>query len=248
MKTIKKLLSISLCALLLFSGTARAAERKNWYFSSKGQNERPGLPPVDETVAKGIGKDEKVLYLTFDAGYENGNVAKIADVLAENDVTGAFFVLQHFVKAEPELVLRLKANGNLICNHTSTHPPINTLTKDEIALELNGVAEEYKTLTGEAMAPFFRPPEGAYDDASLQTVAESGYKTVFWSLAYADWDNDKQPAPDAALQKLESRVHNGAVILLHPTSATNAAILGQFITDMKEAGYRFGTLEELWDA
>lgn len=248
MKTLKKLLSLSLCFLLLLSVTVRAAERKNWYFSSKGQNDRPGLPKVDEKIAKGMGADDKVLYLTFDAGYENGNVAKIAGVLAENEVTGAFFVLKHFVEAQPELVLTLRKNGNLICNHTSTHPAICSLSAEELKAELEGVAASYKTLTGEDMAPFFRPPEGAYDDASLKTVAECGYKTVFWSLAYADWDNHKQPDPEKALQKLESRVHNGAVILLHPTSATNASILGRFISDMKDKGYRFGSLEELWAA
>ena len=226
----------------------RAAERKNWYFASKGENDRPGLPQVDETVAKGIGPDEKVLYLTFDAGYENGNVAKIARTLEENGVTGAFFVLKHFVEAEPELVLKLRNNGNLICNHTSSHPAICTLSEEKLKAELEGVAASYRALTSEDMAPFFRPPEGAYDDASLKTVAKCGYKTVFWSLAYADWDNDKQPSPEAALTKLEKRVHNGAVILLHPTSATNAEILGQFIQDMKAQGYRFGSLEELWDA
>lgn len=248
MKNKRRLLSLLLCSLLLFTQTAQAAQRKNWYFSSKGQNDRPGLPQVDEAVAKGIGPDEKVLYLTFDAGYENGNVAKVAAILAENGVTGAFFVLKHFVEKEPELVIKLRNDGNLICNHTSTHPAICSLSREQLKAELEGVAASYRALTSEDMAPFFRPPEGAYDDASLKTVSELGYKTVFWSLAYADWDNDKQPAPDTALEKLESRVHNGAVILLHPTSATNAAILARFITDMKERGYRFGSLEELWAA
>ncbi|MBP5288517.1 MAG: polysaccharide deacetylase family protein [Clostridia bacterium] len=246
MKKRTNLLSLALCLLLLAPMPAQAAARKNWYFSSKGQNERPVLPQVDENLARGIGKDEKTLYLTFDAGYENGNVSKIAEILRNNGVTGAFFVLKHFVEAEPELVTRLKEDGNLICNHTATHPPINKLSKEELKAELDGVADQYKALTGENMAPYFRPPEGAYDDSSLKAVSELGYKTVFWSLAYADWDNDKQPDPDTSLKKLESRVHNGAVILLHPTSATNAAILDRFIRDMKEKGYRFGTLEEVW--
>lgn len=244
----KTLLSLFLCLLLLFPETAQAGERMNWYFSSKGQNDRPGLPKLDENVAKGIGPDEKVLYLTFDAGYENGNVAKIAETLENKGVTGAFFVLKHFVEANPELVLSLLKNGNMICNHTSSHPAICSLTKEQLKAELEGVAASYRSLTGQELSPYFRPPEGAYDDASLAAVSELGYKTVFWSLAYADWDNDRQIDPAAALQKLESRVHNGAVILLHPTSATNAEILGQFIEDMKAQGYRFGSLEELWSA
>ena len=245
----KKILSLILgiCMLTVPFG-AHAEGRLNWYFSSRGQSERPGLPAVDESVAKGIGKDEKVLYLTFDAGYENGKVEKIADILAEQRVTGAFFVLKHFVEAEPDLVLRLRKDGNLICNHTSSHPAIPGLTRDELRAELEGVAGAYRALAGEEMAPYFRPPEGAYDAASLQTVSDLGYRTVFWSLAYADWDNDKQPDAASSLAKLESRVHNGAVILLHPTGAVNVEILPQFIRDMKERGYRFGSLEALWES
>ena len=241
-KTICLFLALS---FLLFPLTASAAGRQNWYFTPAGENRRPGLPQVDPALAVAIGRDEKILYLTFDAGYENGNVAKIADVLKKNDVTGAFFVLKHFVEAEPDLVLRLRKDGNLICNHTSSHPALPGLSAEEIRAELAGVAQRYRELTGEEMAPFFRPPEGAWDEESLKTVRDAGYRTVFWSLAYADWDNDKQPAPEKALEKLEGRVHNGAVILLHPTSATNAAILDRFIGDMKEKGYRFGSLEEL---
>lgn len=245
----KKILSVVLCLCLLsFPLSVHAEGRQNWYFSSKGQNDRPTLPQVDPELAKGIGKDEKVLYLTFDAGYENGNVAKITDILEQNGVTGAFFVLKHFVEANPDLVLRMQKNGNLLCNHTSSHPAIPGLSKEKLKAELDTVADSYKTVTGEDMAPYFRPPEGAYDTASLQAVRDLGYRTVFWSLAYADWDNDKQPDPETSLKKLESRVHNGAVILLHPTSATNAKILDRFIRDMKEKGYRFGTLEELWEA
>ena len=186
-----------------------------------------------------------MLYLTFDAGYENGNVEKVVNVLREEQVTGAFFVLKHFVEANPELTKAIVENGNLLCNHTARHPNITTLSPQALEEEIRELERVCETVCGRKPDPYFRPPEGAYSNEALQTVAKLGYRTVFWSLAWADWDNNNQKSPAYAMEKLTSRVHNGAVILLHPTSATNAAILADFIRTMKSKGYRFGTLEEL---
>ena len=245
----KIMLWILTLSVILFSplSFSVAAAGENWYFSSKGNNDRPGLPSVPEELAKGIGKDEKVLYLTFDAGYENGNVAKTVEILKENDVTGAFFILSHLIQSQPELCKTIKENGNLVCNHTSTHPEIPTLSKEALTKELETVASLYREVTGYEMDPYFRPPKGCYSISSLEKVKEAGYRSVFWSLAWEDWDNNNQKPPEYAMKKLTSRVHNGAVILLHPTSETNTKILEDFIRQMKEAGYRFGSLEELWE-
>ncbi len=241
-KTISVLLSIILLSIPSF---ANANKEQNWYFSSKNRNERPGLPSLDQKLGIGIGKDEKVLYLTFDAGYENGNVEKIVDILKENEVSGAFFVLKHFVEDNPALCEKICAGGNLICNHTFSHRNIATLSEEEIKEELSQMETLYENVTGRKMSRFFRPPEGAYTEDALKTVSEMGYKTIFWSLAWADWDNNDQKSPEYAMSKLLPRVHPGAVILLHPTSKTNAMILGDFIQKMKDEGYRFGSLEEL---
>ena len=243
----KILLWILSIALLSSSAFAVSSKTANWYFSSKSQNDRPSLPSVPEELAKGMGKDEKVIFLTFDAGYENGNVEKIVDILKENEVAGAFFVLKHFVEANPELCKKILKNGNLICNHTANHPSVARLSKEGIEKEIRSLEETYEAVTGEKMAPFFRPPEGAYTMEALKTVSELGYRTVFWSLAWADWDNKDQKSPEYAMEKLCSRVHNGTVLLLHPTSETNVKILGDFIRQMKEKGYRFASLEELWE-
>lgn len=244
----KKIIFILLSLVLLSPSVSAAGNQKeNWYFVMRNKNTRPELPRVNETYAKGIGNDEKVLYLTFDAGYENGNVEKIVEALEESQTQGAFFILKHFAEKNPELLRRI-AKNNLIGNHTSRHPCIVGLSDEELKNELETVAEICEQTTGQKMSPFFRPPEGTYSENALKKVYDLGYRTVFWSVAYADWDNSKQPDPAAALEKLESRVHNGAVILLHPTSETNAKILPQFISDMKDAGYRFGSLEELWAA
>lgn len=189
--------------------------------------------------------DDKVVYLTFDAGYENGNVEKILNTLRDTGTPGAFFILSHFAKANPELVQRMAAEGHLVCNHTASHKNLSHAGKEQIAGELSALEAACEEATGVKVAPYFRPPEGSFSKEMLENVKSLGYKTVFWSFAYADWDNGKQPAPDKALKLVLDNVHNGAVLLLHPTSATNAAILGRLIESLKADGYRFGTLEEL---
>ena len=188
---------------------------------------------------------DKVLYLTFDAGYENGNVAKTLDVLSQEGVTGAFFILGHLAQAEPDLVARMAAEGHLVCNHTYGHPNLCGAEASAIESEVTRLEKVCREAAGVEVAKYFRPPEGCFDIPLLQTVENMGYKTIFWSFAYADWDNARQPDPAAARKKILDNLHNGAVILLHPTSATNAAILGDVIREAKARGYRFGTLDEL---
>lgn len=189
--------------------------------------------------------NEKRIYLTFDAGYENGNVEKIVDILEKQKVTGAFFVLPHFITQNPELIERMSENGNLLCNHSTSHKDMSKLS--DIASfqeELEGVEKTYHEQTGKELAKFYRPPEGRFSEKNLEWAKTLGYTTVFWSLAYADWDNGKQPDPQKAKELILSRIHNGCVLLLHPTSATNAAILDELIDELKKEGYSFGTLDE----
>lgn len=188
--------------------------------------------------------DDKVVYLTFDAGYENGNVEKVLDALKTEGATGAFFILGNLPKKNPDLVRRMASEGHLVCNHTFTHKNLCGASAGALTAELKRL-EEACTAIGVNVAPYYRPPEGCFDEAMLREAQTAGYKTVFWSFAYADWDNQKQPDPAAAKQRILDNLHNGAVILLHPTSATNAAILGEVLREMKTLGYRFGTLDEL---
>ena len=187
---------------------------------------------------------DKVIYLTFDAGYENGNVAKVLDALKAEGATGAFFILGNLPEKNPDLVRRMASEGHLVCNHTFTHKNLCGASAGELTAELKRL-EEACTAIGVNVAPYYRPPEGCFDEAMLREARTAGYKTVFWSFAYADWDNARQPDPAAAKQRIIDNLHNGAVILLHPTSATNAAILGDVLREMKALGYRFGTLDEL---
>ena len=191
--------------------------------------------------------NEKVLYLTFDAGYENGCTAKILDTLKEKQVPAAFFLVGNYIRQSPDLVRQMVAEGHTVGNHTMHHYDMSRLSdKAAFSKELTDLEALYKETVGQELPKFYRPPQGIYSEENLKMAQELGYKTLFWSLAYVDWNNDAQPTREAAFAKLLPRTHNGAVVLLHSTSKTNAEILGELIDKWKEAGYRFGTLEELF--
>ena len=189
--------------------------------------------------------DDKVVYLTFDAGYENGNVEKILNVLKNQEVRGAFFVLGNLIEKNTALINRMFEEGHLVCNHTYSHQCMVGKTQEEFTRELERLENVCTEKTGQQLAKYYRPPEGRFDENSLKYAQEMGYKTIFWSFAYADWDNNKQMSHDMAKKKILDNIHNGAVLLLHPTSATNAAILEDVIIELKSQGYRFGTLDDL---
>ena len=189
--------------------------------------------------------DDKVIYLTFDVGYENGNVERVLDALEEQDVKGAFFVLGNVIKNNTDLIMRMFDEGHLVCNHTYSHKDITCESAEELKDEIEKLEAECLEKTGKQMSKFFRPPEGRFNKDSLKMLDSWGYTTVFWSFAYADWDNNRQMSDEKARQKILDNVHNGEIMLLHPTSQTNANILSDVIKELKEEGYRFGTLDEL---
>ncbi len=235
----------------------KAAENGSygWYFKKNDTHSQPKLDsPMEFILDNGAwyvdrAHDEncgdKVLYLTFDAGYSNENVVKILDVLKKNDVPGAFFVLKHMITSESALLQRMVSEGHFVCNHTMSHKDMSKASEAEFASELKGLEELMISNTGYELKKYYRPPEGRFSRDNLVWARELGYKTVFWSFAYADWDNGKQPSPERAKEYILKHTHNGAVILLHPTSQTNAQILQDLITEWKNEGYRFGTLDEL---
>ena len=191
--------------------------------------------------------DQKVLYLTFDAGYENGFTADILDVLKKHQVPGAFFLVGDYLERNADLVRRMVDEGHIVGNHTATHPNMSKIT-DQAAFtkELEEVEDLFRDITGRELPKYYRPPQGIYSEENLKLAKQLGYKTVFWSLAYADWDNNKQPTREYALDKLLPRTHNGAVILLHATSKTNAEILDELLTTWKQQGYTFASLDKLF--
>lgn len=250
--------------LLIFLALAMAVTAVSLFFrrnilptASWGLSFRQeGAPPVGNADRQQLRQfdaaylgdpSQKVLYLTFDAGYENGSTEKILDILKEQQVSAAFFLVGNYIEKNADLVRRMEAEGHIVGNHTMHHKDMSKIT-DEAAFtkELQDLEALYQETVGKPMPKYYRPPQGIYSQDNLRLAQKLGYRTVFWSLAYVDWNNDSQPTREQAFKKLLPRTHPGAVILLHSTSKTNAEILGELIEKWKAEGYRFGTLEELF--
>ena len=237
-------------AISIFAGSS--LETGSWGLSFPQE----GAPPIGNA-----GKDQlkaydaayigdtsrKVLYLTFDAGYENGSTEKILDVLKAQQVPAAFFLVGNYMEKNADLVRRMVEEGHIVGNHTMHHYDMSKLTEQSaFAKELKDLEILFQEITGKEMPKFYRPPQGLYSEENLQMAKDLGYKTVFWSLAYVDWNNDDQPSREEAFGKLLPRTHPGGVVLLHSTSKTNAEILEELIGKWREEGYVFGTVEELF--
>lgn len=237
--------------LLLAGG---AVETGSWGLSFQQEGKTPTGTVSSQVLrqydAAYVGSDEEpVLYLTFDAGYESGQTEKILDVLKAHNAPAAFFVVGNYLENEPALVRRMAEEGHIVGNHTYHHYDMSKISdRETFAKELQAVENAYREITGEEMPRYYRPPQGIYSEENLKMAQELGYKTVFWSLAYVDWLQDDQPTAEEAFSKLIPRIHNGAVVLLHSTSSTNAEILDELLTRWEEMGYSFGSLDDLFAA
>lgn len=246
----------AMCFALILSFVqffARPVTAGAWGLSFRTEGQPP-TGPASAAVLKDydaayVGDSgEKVLYLTFDAGYENGCTAEILEILKKHDVPAAFFLVGTYIEKNADLVRQMVDEGHIVGNHTMHHPDMSKLaTKDAFSKELAQTEDIFRQVTGKEMPKFYRPPQGIYSRENLVMAKELGYKTVFWSLAYVDWNNDSQPTRETAFAKLLPRTHNGAVILLHSTSKTNAAILDELLTKWKAEGYTFASIDKLFD-
>ena len=228
-----------------------ALETKDWGlgFSESGQPPT-GMATTEELKnydAYFLGDtSQKKIYLTFDAGYENGNTEAILDALKKHQAKATFFVVGHYLETAPELIKRMISEGHTVGNHTYHHYDMSKLSDlGSFSEEIQSVEKKYKEITGKEMVKYYRPPQGKYSLENLQMAKELGYQTFFWSLAYVDWNQDAQPAREEALEKLTSRLHPGAIVLLHNTSSTNAQILDELLTKWESLGYGFATLDQL---
>lgn len=223
----------------------------NWGLSFQEE----GQPPVANATAQELAQynayyadmtEDKVLYLTFDAGFENGNTPAILDALKKHNAPATFFVVGTYVTSNQELIQRMLEEGHTVGNHTYHHPDMSQIaSKDAFEKELKDVETAYQEVTGKEMVKFYRPPQGKYSESNLQMAKELGYHTFFWSLAYVDWYENDQPTRDEAFEKLLGRIHPGAIVLLHSTSKTNAEILDELLTKWEEMGYTFQSLDQL---
>lgn len=214
-----------------------------------------GKPPTGNASAEELKKynayfigdtTQNTIYLTFDCGYENGNTEPILDALKKHDVKATFFVVGNFLETSPEIVKRMIAEGHTVGNHTYHHLDMSSISSmDAFKKETQDVENLFEQITGTPITKFYRPPQGKYNIENLKMAQELGYHTFFWSLAYVDWYQDKQPTKDEAFGKLLKRIHPGAIVLLHSTSSTNAQILDELLTKWEEMGYTIKPLTEL---
>jgi len=226
------------------------SESENWGLGFGKEGQKPtGNASAEELkkydayfCAEG---EEKVLYLTFDCGYENGNTEPILDALKKHNAPATFFVVGHFLESAPDIVKRMVEDGHTVGNHTYHHPDMSKISDvSSFQKEMDDVASLFKEVTGTELAMYYRPPQGKYSVSNLQMAKELGYTTFFWSLAYVDWNQDSQPSHQEALDKLMGRVHPGAIVLLHSTSKTNGEILDEVLTKWEEMGYTFRPLSD----
>ncbi|MEY8391361.1 delta-lactam-biosynthetic de-N-acetylase [Lachnospiraceae bacterium] len=232
------------------AATAIRPEADNWGLSFQEE----GKPPVANATFEEMAKydafyaqdtQDKVLYLTFDCGFENGNTPPILDALKKHNAKAAFFIVGNYLSTSPDLVKRMVEEGHIVGNHSFHHPDMSQMNKDEFAKELGELETLYEQTVGTPMTKYYRPPQGKYSENNLQIAKDLGYKTFFWSLAYVDWNQDSQPSHEEAFDKLLKRVHPGAVVLLHNTSRTNGEIIDELLTKWEEMGYTFKSLDEL---
>ncbi len=232
------------------TSAAAALESENWGLGFGQEGQKPTGNASAAELAKYdtyfcAGGEEKVIYLTFDCGYENGNTEPILDALKKHNAPATFFVVGHFLESAPEIVKRMVEDGHTVGNHTYHHPDMSKISdKASFRKEMDDTASLFRETTGTDMAMYYRPPQGKYSTANLQMAKELGYSTFFWSLAYVDWNQDAQPSHEEAFDKLTKRIHPGAIVLLHSTSKTNGEIMDELLTKWEEMGYTFRPLSD----
>lgn len=225
---------------------------RSWYYQPAGAGRVPAIPSEVATIVERHGAlwrvptSERVIYLTFDQGYEAGFTARILDTLRDKDVRATFFLTGSYVRDEPGLVRRMAAEGHLVGNHTKTHPSLPGLVGDVAAFteEYRAVERAYRDATGRALARFERPPRGEYSERTLCMVRSLGYTSVMWSFAHRDWLLDDQPPVDVTYRRIVDGSHPGAILLLHSVSSSNTEALPRVIDELRRQGYRFATLAE----
>ena len=234
--------------------TTNTIEEENWGLGFG----KEGTPPTGNVSVEELKKynayylgdcSKKVIYLTFDCGYENGNTAPILAALKKHNVRATFFVVGHYLESAPEMVKQMLTEGHSVGNHTYHHLDMSSIcSQEKFKKEMEDTSKLFEQVTGQKMAMYYRPPRGIYSTDNLKKAQDLGYKTFFWSLAYVDWNQDSQPSHESALKKLTGRIHPGAIVLLHCTSKTNGEILDELLTKWEEMGYTFQTLEDLTNA
>jgi peptidoglycan-N-acetylmuramic acid deacetylase len=224
-----------------------AVPSASWWFTRNQNHQIPAVNQDTKTLLAAnnafyvLPNNQNKIYLTFDEGYELGYTSTILDTLDRHHVKAAFFITGQYIKTQPDLVRRMQASGHLVGNHTWNHPDLPTLSQNSFNQEILSLEQKYLEVTGTPMARYLRPPMGNYSSTTLQWTNALGYKTVFWSMAFADWDPNQQPGAEFSYQHVIANIHPGAVILLHAVSKSNTEALDRIITELTRQGYVFST-------
>jgi peptidoglycan-N-acetylmuramic acid deacetylase len=197
------------------------------------------------TESTSLASTEKNMYLTFDCGYENGYTEQMLDILKAHGAKACFFVTMTYIRDNPEIVKRMKEEGHLVGNHTVHHPSMPEISGEEQREEILECASFMKETTGYDMDMYFRPPSGEYSEQVLQVAKDLGYKTIFWSMAYLDYDVNNQPGADYVVEHFNKYSHPGAIPLIHNVSSSNAEALDQVLTNLSQEGYVFKSLDDM---
>ena len=226
-----------------------STKKIEWGIKRNDNHEQPDVGSENRKVLEenngiALGNSEsKVIYLTFDEGYEAGYTSQILKILKENDVKATFFLTAHYINTQEELVKQMIEEGHIIGNHTVNHKSMPSLTEEEIKKEVMDLHQSVYEKFGYEMK-YIRPPKGEFSEKSLQVTNSLGYKTVMWSFAYEDWNEEKQPDEGKSKEKILNNLHNGEIMLLHGNSKTNTDILDSVIKEAKNMGYEFKSLDE----
>lgn len=221
-----------------------------WWFKRNESHEQPeAQQEIDisqyDAWYVDLNKTKKVVYLTFDCGYENGYTAQMLDALKEHKAKAVFFITKHYAKSAADLVKRMKEEGHYVGNHTAWHPDLTSMDNRSVKMELKECEEAVYEYTGYNMDMLFRPPKGEYSERVLKIAQDMGYKTLFWSIAYLDYDVDNQPGKDYVVEHFKKYIHPGAIPLIHNVSESNAQALDQVLTDLEADGYTYGDPMEI---
>ncbi len=256
----RKIRTIIICTLLIIATLIislfavhkinAGIDKTQWGLGNYEEGKQPVGNADRETLQKYdafyVGNEnEKTIYLTFDAGYENGYTEKILDTLKEENVPAAFFLVGNYIEKNGDLVKRMISEGHIVGNHTYSHKDLRYVSDEEFKKQIKDLEDLYKKVTGEEIKHYLRPPEGTFNEHSLQMAKSMGYKTIFWSLAYNDWNNNQQKSYSEVFNKIMPKLHNGCVMLLHSTSKTNSIVLPDLISKLKQEGYTFKSLDDL---
>lgn len=250
MKKIIGLVTLTFLIFFYINPGSITASGYGWGYKKSTNHELPDIGKYKQLLDKygayyADDSGEKNVYLTFDNGYEQGYTGKILDTLKKENVPATFFVTGYYVESKPDLIKRMVNEGHIIGNHSYHHPDFSIISKKTMKKELETLEDAVAEISDQKHMKYLRPPQGTFNEQTLEWANELGYIHIFWSLAFTDWNTSKQKGEKHAYEQVMKQIHPGAIALLHTVSSDNAEALPRIINELKEKGYTFKSLDDL---